>query len=156
MIKNQSLDNGFRSVRQQPSAAAPRTDPTDAETFRTHFRPTVVRGVRKLMLAVMQSALEDIDAEARGQLSLATEYSAMLSARSASAKEWVSSDDRSWPFAFATICDVLGYDTEAVRAALLSRRAERIAGVDAGLATDPLAMADEAGVEAKPVRGFAA
>ncbi|MEK7187796.1 MAG: hypothetical protein AAB691_03045 [Patescibacteria group bacterium] len=31
------------------------------------------------------------------------------------ALEWVLSDDRSWPFAFRNVCDVLGFDYEVLR-----------------------------------------
>jgi hypothetical protein len=38
----------------------------------------------------------------------------------AEARDWVRCDNRAWPFAFATICDVLGLDVDAARAGLLA------------------------------------
>lgn len=41
------------------------------------------------------------------------------------AERWFASDDRTAPFAFATICDVLGLDTGRVREALTGWRRRR-------------------------------
>ncbi len=38
----------------------------------------------------------------------------------AEAEAWVRSDSREWPFAFASICDVLGLDVDAARARFLA------------------------------------
>lgn len=40
----------------------------------------------------------------------------------AEAEAWVRCDSRKWPFAFASICDVLGLDVDAVRARFLADR----------------------------------
>jgi len=34
------------------------------------------------------------------------------------AYRWAASDDRSWPYSFASLCDLLGLDVEAVRTRL--------------------------------------
>lgn len=40
--------------------------------------------------------------------------------------EWFASDDTSWPFSFANLCDSLGFDRDAVRTALQRRRDRRL------------------------------
>jgi len=64
------------------------------------------------MLAVLEDAIRCIE---RGRRSRRRGSCA----RAAEAVAWVRSDDRAWPFAFASICDVLGLDVDAVRAGLL-------------------------------------
>jgi len=64
------------------------------------------------MLAVLEDAIRCIE---RGRRSRRRG----ICARAAEAVAWVRSDDRAWPFAFASICDVLGLDVDAVRAGLL-------------------------------------
>jgi hypothetical protein len=39
----------------------------------------------------------------------------------AEAEAWVRSGRRQWPFSFVNICEVLGFDVEAMRAHLLAR-----------------------------------
>ena len=41
------------------------------------------------------------------------------------AYEWVFSDDRSWPYSFVNLCDVLGLAATALRAELLTVPAKR-------------------------------
>jgi hypothetical protein len=43
-------------------------------------------------------------------------------ALAAEAEAWVRCDSREWPFAFASICDVLGLEADAVRTRLLADR----------------------------------
>lgn len=43
------------------------------------------------------------------------------------AAQWVSSEDRSWPFSFLNICDVLNLDPAYVREGLEQHRARRMA-----------------------------
>ncbi len=40
--------------------------------------------------------------------------------------EWFASDDTSWPYSFANLCDSLNLDREAVRSALQRRRDRRL------------------------------
>jgi hypothetical protein len=44
------------------------------------------------------------------------------------AAQWVGSDDRSWPFSFLNICDVLGLDPAYVREGLRGYDRRRAAG----------------------------
>ena len=65
-----------------------------------------------LMLAVLEEAARCIERGRRrrhpGIRKLAAE-----------AEAWVRCDSREWPFAFASICDVLGLDVDAARARFL-------------------------------------
>src|SRR5579862_798775 len=40
------------------------------------------------------------------------------------ARAWVEDDDRSWPFAFANVCELLGLDPDAVRRRILLGRVQ--------------------------------
>jgi hypothetical protein len=40
----------------------------------------------------------------------------------AETESWFGSDDRAWPFSFASICDALDLDAGAIRSALARRR----------------------------------
>jgi len=66
-----------------------------------------------LVLAVLEEAARCIERGRRrrhaGTRKLAAE-----------AEAWVRCDNREWPFAFASICDVLGLDVDATRARLLT------------------------------------
>jgi hypothetical protein len=66
---------------------------------------------RRLMAAVLEDAVA-LWARAR------TSTDPEVIQEAAAAGEWMASDDRAGPFAFATICDVLGLDLEGVRAAV--------------------------------------
>ena len=50
------------------------------------------------------------------------------SALAADAEAWVRCDSREWPFAFASICDVLGLDVDAARASFLADAAQLTGG----------------------------
>jgi hypothetical protein len=67
---------------------------------------------RALALAVLWEAVLDLDkyrfAQRRRQQRLYWE-----------AYEWVTSDDRSWPYSFANLCDTVGLTVEPVRKQLL-------------------------------------
>ncbi|HSP96520.1 MAG TPA: hypothetical protein VL049_04665 [Candidatus Dormibacteraeota bacterium] len=91
----------------------------------TLFEPTVIlpsqisaaapwasdtSGPIALMLAVLEEAARCIErGRQRRHRALAVE-----------AQAWVRSDSRGWPFAFASICDVLGLDVDAARARFLA------------------------------------
>ena len=73
-----------------------------------------------LMLAVLEEAARCIE-RGRRRRHPATRTLA------AEAEAWVRCDSREWPFAFASICDVLGLDVDAARARFLAdaRRTDR-------------------------------
>ena len=70
---------------------------------------------RTLMRAVLEQALDDLTdprllqyPSARGRARLRCQ-----------AATWFASDDTTWPFSFANICQTLGLDAGAIRRALL-------------------------------------
>ncbi len=69
-------------------------------------------GSLALMLAVLEDAIRCIE---RGRWSRRFRARALA----AEAQTWMRSDSREWPFAFASICDVLGLEVDAVRTRLL-------------------------------------
>lgn len=66
---------------------------------------------RRLMRAVLTEALEEVRKHRRSRLPSRQELVAETRA-------WFHSADTSWPFAFASICDTLGLDPDAVRSRL--------------------------------------
>lgn len=76
-------------------------------------RASDTSGPIALMLAVLEEAIRCIERGRRrrhpGTRKPADE-----------AKAWVRCDSREWPFAFASICDVVGLDVDAARARFLA------------------------------------
>ena len=70
-------------------------------------------GPRALMVAVLEDAVRCIE-EGRCRRRFHTRRLA------AEAAAWVCCDRREWPFSFVNICEVLGFDVDAVRARLLT------------------------------------
>jgi hypothetical protein len=63
---------------------------------------------RRLMVAVLEEAISAV-------LSTAGANGDERRAVALEAQRWFSSDSRSWPFAFCTVCDILGLDVDRVR-----------------------------------------
>ncbi len=78
-------------------------------------------GARALMIAILEDAAMCIE-RARGRRHWRTRRLA------AEAETWVRSDCREWLFSFASICDVLGFDPDALRIRLLSRAGRPASG----------------------------
>jgi hypothetical protein len=72
-------------------------------------------GPRALMLAVLEDAVQCIEKGRRRRGFRARRLGA-------EAEAWVRSDSRDWPFSFANICEVLGFDVDAFRKRLLVMR----------------------------------
>jgi hypothetical protein len=72
-------------------------------------------GPRALMLAVLEDAVQCIEQGRRRRGFRARRLGA-------EAEAWVRSDSRDWPFSFSNICDVLGFDADALRERLLAMR----------------------------------
>jgi hypothetical protein len=74
---------------------------------------------KRLMVAVLEEALATLlrpgDSQTHSGRRLGVE-----------AVRWIRSDDRSSPFSFATICDVLGLDVDRVREVIARRRKHRL------------------------------
>jgi hypothetical protein len=71
-------------------------------------------GPRALMLAVLEDAVRCIE-EGRWRRHFRTRRLA------AEAEAWVRCEHRNWPFSFVNICEVLGFEADAVRARVLTR-----------------------------------
>jgi hypothetical protein len=69
-------------------------------------------GPRALMLAVLEDAVQCIEQGRRRRGFRARRLAA-------DAEAWVRSESRDWPFSFVNVCDVLGFDADAVRKRLL-------------------------------------
>jgi hypothetical protein len=67
------------------------------------------------MLAVLEDALQCIERGRRRR----TFHSRRLAA---DAEAWVRSDRWDWPFSFVNICEVLGFEADALRKRLLTTR----------------------------------
>lgn len=83
--------------------------------------------VRRLCVAIMDEAIACIDGRALcGGNGRAGSVARRRAAARAEALDWIRSTDRSHPFAFENVCDVLGDDFEpqAVRERLLRRKPE--------------------------------
>ncbi|HSP96965.1 MAG TPA: hypothetical protein VL049_06930 [Candidatus Dormibacteraeota bacterium] len=63
---------------------------------------------RRLMVAVLEEAISAV-------LSGANAGGEERRAAALEAERWFASNSRSWPFAFCTLCDVLGLDIDRVR-----------------------------------------
>ena len=72
-------------------------------------------GPRALMLAVLEDALQCIERGRRRRRFHARR-------RAAEAEAWVRSDRRDRLFSFLNVCDVLGFDPDAIRRRLLAMR----------------------------------
>src|SRR5262245_1471521 len=72
-------------------------------------------GARALMLAVLEDALRCIEHGRRRR----TFHARRLAA---DAEAWVRSDRRDWPFAFVNVCDVLGFEADAIRKGFATTR----------------------------------
>ena len=72
-------------------------------------------GEQRLMISVLESAVDDY-------LKHAAARDRLRQGLFAEAERWVESTDRSWLYAFETICDHLSLDAEYVRRGLRDRR----------------------------------
>ena len=66
---------------------------------------------RRLVLAVLEDAVNVYRRTAR-------KTSKISRAQRREVETWFASNDRSWPFAFLNVCDVLGIEASALRSAL--------------------------------------
>jgi hypothetical protein len=73
-----------------------------------------LEGEKRLMIAILKDAVECLE-KYRGSRSLSgrIQYD--------NAIEWVQDTGREWLFSFTNICDLLGFDPEYLREALLKR-----------------------------------
>ncbi|HZR81255.1 MAG TPA: hypothetical protein VFD92_09170 [Candidatus Binatia bacterium] len=81
--------------------------------------PVARSGVKALMIAVLEDAIACL-----GTVCRTSSVHARMQA--VAAVKWIRSTDRSWPFAFESICDVLAVDCERLRDHLLASYANRV------------------------------
>jgi hypothetical protein len=66
------------------------------------------------------------------------------------AEEWIESDDRHWPYSFASICDVLGLSPEYIRRGLHEWRERELVGARrGGLRRQAMLHSDSADLSAR-------
>ncbi len=89
-----------------------------AQFFAAFSRESAVVRERKLMLAVLQDAVECYQ-----------KYALARDPRGRQlfddATEWIDSTERDWPFSYENICDVLGLNSEYIRRGLSRWRQQR-------------------------------
>src|SRR5689334_10932780 len=74
---------------------------------------TVGEPQRRLMLAVLQTVVDDVTAGAAGRGPVLGDTHAYQQALA-----YVDSRDRHWPFSFENICETIGLDAEGIRRTL--------------------------------------
>jgi hypothetical protein len=115
-------DGGSQQVRyaggwQTPDVTVP------LQFYEIWHRPRAASPERELALSVLWQAAIDLqkgrDTRQRKRLRLHRE-----------AYKWVASNDRTWPFSFLNLCDVLNLSADCLRAELLSVPAGPATGVN--------------------------
>jgi len=101
------LNDDFESAILEPVVILPSQLAVEAQWLEDMSGPVA------LMLAVLEEAARCIERGRRRRHSGARKLAA-------EAEAWVRSDSREWPFAFASICDVLGLDVDAARSRFLA------------------------------------
>ena len=101
------MNDEFESALFEPIVILPSQISVEAQWA------SATSGPIALMLAVLEEATRCIE---RGR----QRRHPAIRALAAEAEAWVRCESREWPFAFASICDVLGLDGDAARARLLA------------------------------------
>ena len=83
-------------------------------------RDSYVSGEKALMLAVLEDGIRCFQEHLRNPRS----NPRLLSEQ---AEAWIRAVDYDWPFSFNNVCETLGIDPSALRAALLAWKAQRLA-----------------------------
>lgn len=82
-------------------------------------RDSYISGEKALMLAVLEDGIRCFQEHLRNPRS-----NPRLLSREA--EEWIRAIDYDWPFSFNNVCETLGIDASALRAALLNWKAKRL------------------------------
>jgi hypothetical protein len=83
-------------------------------------RDSYVSGEKALMLAVLEDGIRCFQEHLRNPRS----NPRLLSQQ---AEQWIKAVDYDWPFSFNNVCETLGIDPSALRAALLTWKTKRLA-----------------------------
>jgi len=87
---------------------------------------TLAQPQRRLMLAVLQTVLDDCRGRAAQRV---PGREAPLDPRAyLQAKAYLESNDRTWPYSFENICEAVGLDAEGIRRQLAAGRTVAVAG----------------------------
>jgi hypothetical protein len=87
-------------------------DPTDSETFKSLLNPQARGSEKRLMLAILQSAIEDFQKYASAQ----DQKGRLLYQE---AEQWILDEDNEWFLSFNSICETLSLSPDQVRRGLL-------------------------------------
>jgi hypothetical protein len=118
MMKQSSARAGQRwSIPRMWSHAAPEEflapEPAlPAQVYHLWHNTSAIAPERALALAVLNQAIMDLR---RYQESGMRHHQATHD----EARDWILSDDRSWPFSFASLCDIFSISVQAVRSEML-------------------------------------
>src|SRR5690349_18238523 len=134
-MANPSTDTAIELRRQTPEVAEPRPERTSPESLAELFTPDIVlpeqffegvrhdsqaSGEKALMLAVLEDGIRCFQEHLRNPRS----NPRLLSQQ---AESWIRAVDYEWPFSFNNVCETLGIDPSALRAALLAWKTQRLA-----------------------------
>jgi hypothetical protein len=91
-------------------------DPTTAQDFAEVNSPRhALHGENRLLLAILETALENV----RGTPSPGLGHKRALEVRQDDI-EWIQSEESEYIFSFVVVCELLGFDAQAVRAAIIT------------------------------------
>ena len=93
-------------------------DPADSETLKALLNPQPKGGEKRLMLAILESALEDLQKYAS-----AKNHKGRVLYQAA--EEWILETDSDWFYSFNNVCETLALSPDQVRRALLHRQQAR-------------------------------
>lgn len=92
-------------------------------------RTRAISAERALVLAVLWQAVADLQ---KYRFALRRQHQRLYM----EAYEWVASTDRSWPYSFANLCELLNLSPESLRAELLNGSAPKAAAAPADTMAD--------------------
>jgi len=95
-------------------------------------RDSYISGEKALMLAVLEDGIRCFQEHLRNPRS----NPRLLSEQ---AETWIRAIDYEWPFSFNNVCETLGIDPSALRTALLTWKAKRLAERDSCIEPTPTA-----------------
>jgi hypothetical protein len=90
-------------------------DPADSETLKALLNPQPKEAEKRLMRAILESAIEDLQKYAAAK----NHKGKMLYQQ---AEEWMLDTDSEWFLSFNSICETLALSPDQLRRALLRRR----------------------------------
>src|SRR5438067_5513874 len=134
MLKTYAGDSAAVEVERKAAAAIEPARDRNPEALADLFAPDIilpeqfvegvrtdsyVSGEKALMLAVLEDGIRCFQEHLRNPRS----NPRLLSRQ---AEEWIRAVDYEWPFSFNNVCETLGIDPSALRAALLAWKATRL------------------------------